>query len=58
MFLQFSTRLRHSGFKYATYSGTTWGIDDVTIPEGKKAVVASAKEKAESISEQFNMGSL
>lgn len=46
------------GFKYATHSGTTWGIDDVVIPEGKKAVISSAKSHSDEVMGQFNDGLL
>ena len=46
------------GFKYATHSGTTWGIDDVVIPEGKKEVIAQAKVKSEEVMNQFGEGLL
>ncbi len=51
-------KIKSFGFKYATYSGITWGIDDVTIPEGKDAVIKGAKMKADEIAEQFNTGLL
>ena len=51
-------RIKAFGFKYATHSGTTWGIDDVVIPKGKAAVIASAKLKSEEIVNQFNEGLL
>jgi len=31
------SKIKIFGFKYATYSGVTWGIDDVKIPEKKAA---------------------
>src|SRR3989344_4689669 len=40
-------RIKAFGFKYATYSGITWGIDDVVVPKGKKEIVDKAKEKSE-----------
>jgi DNA-directed RNA polymerase subunit beta' len=46
------------GFKYATKSGITWGIDDVQIPEGKGAVIDAAKKESEVVHEQFNEGLL
>ncbi|MBU6430998.1 MAG: DNA-directed RNA polymerase subunit beta' [Patescibacteria group bacterium] len=46
------------GFKYATHSGTTWGIDDIKIPERKEAVINSTKEKYEEIVEQYKEGLL
>jgi DNA-directed RNA polymerase subunit beta' len=49
-------KIKAFGFKYATHSGVTWGLDDVMIPEGKKPVIARAKEKADAIVEHFNSG--
>ncbi len=46
------------GFKYATHSGTTWGIDDVVIPVGKKDVIAKAKAHSEEVMGQYNEGLL
>jgi DNA-directed RNA polymerase subunit beta' len=51
-------KIKSFGFKYATHSGTTWGIDDVVIPKGKAAVIASAKVKSDEIVNQFNEGLL
>jgi DNA-directed RNA polymerase subunit beta' len=51
-------RVKEFGFKYATQSGTTWGIDDVIIPEGKAAVITASKAQADEVSEQFNEGLL
>ncbi len=44
------------GFKYATYSGVTWGIDDVLIPAGKNDVIARAKTKADEVMDQYKNG--
>jgi len=51
-------KVKAFGFKYATKSGTTWGIDDVKIPEGKKAVIDAAKIEASDVMDQYNMGLL
>ncbi len=51
-------KIKKFGFKYATYSGITWGIDDVKIPEGKNEVIKSAKAKSDEVMEQYNMGLL
>lgn len=32
-------KIKAFGFKYATWSGTTWGLGDVKIPAGKKAAI-------------------
>jgi len=51
-------KIKAFGFKYTTYSGITWGIDDVKIPEGKSAVITAAKKKADEVLAQFNDGLL
>ena len=51
-------KIKRFGFKYATYSGITWGIDDVIVPEGKKEVIEKAKNKSKEILEQYNDGLL
>jgi DNA-directed RNA polymerase subunit beta' len=50
--------IKKFGFKYATHSGTTWGIDDVVIPEGKKDVISKAKTHSDEVMHQFNEGLL
>ncbi|MBI5133891.1 MAG: DNA-directed RNA polymerase subunit beta' [Candidatus Taylorbacteria bacterium] len=51
-------RIKKFGFKYTTYSGVTWGIDDVKTPAGKEAVVVKAKAESEKVNEQFSEGLL
>ncbi len=51
-------RVKEFGFKYATHSGVTWGIDDVVIPEGKKDVIIASRKHAEEVAEQYNEGLL
>jgi DNA-directed RNA polymerase subunit beta' len=51
-------KIKAFGFKYTTYSGITWGIDDVKIPEGKAAVIDKARVKADEVTEHFNNGLL
>lgn len=48
--------IKSFGFKYATYSGVTWGIDDVLVPAGKDNVIKVAKGKSDQIMDQFNSG--
>jgi len=50
--------IKQFGFKYATHSGTTWGIDDIIIPEAKKDIVAKAKGIADLVTQQFGEGLL
>ncbi|OHA19753.1 MAG: DNA-directed RNA polymerase subunit beta' [Candidatus Taylorbacteria bacterium RIFCSPHIGHO2_01_FULL_45_63] len=51
-------RVKVFGFKYATYSGTTWGIDDVVVPKGKYETIKEAKVKSEQITSQYDQGLL
>lgn len=51
-------RIKALGFKYATVSGTTWGLDDVAEPEGKKELIADAQKKANAIYAQYDDGLL
>jgi len=46
------------GFRYATLSGTTWGIDDIIVPEGKKDIISKAKALSDQTSSQFEDGLL
>ncbi len=49
-------KIKTFGFKYATHSGVTWGIDDIIIPDGKKDIVEKAKGKIDNIVDHFNTG--
>ena len=49
-------KLKRFGFKYATVSGTTWGIDDVVIPKEKQAIIAAARESERSIFGHYDEG--
>jgi len=40
-------RIKAFGFKYATCSGITWGIDDVKVPQGKTEVIDRARAKSD-----------
>ncbi|MBI2476486.1 MAG: DNA-directed RNA polymerase subunit beta' [Candidatus Taylorbacteria bacterium] len=51
-------KIKAFGFKYATYSGVTWGIDDVRIPEKKPAVISAAKKKSDEVQAQYHEGLL
>jgi DNA-directed RNA polymerase subunit beta' len=50
--------IKKFGFHYTTYSGITWGIDDVKTPEGKGPVITRAKSESETVNDQFNDGLL
>jgi DNA-directed RNA polymerase subunit beta' len=51
-------RIKTFGFSYATHSGTTWGIDDIMVPENKKEIVSKAKAQADIVTRQFGEGLL
>jgi len=51
-------KIKKFGFQYATYSGITWGMDDIRIPEGKKDIIEKAQKEADQVFEQYNTGLL
>jgi DNA-directed RNA polymerase subunit beta' len=51
-------KIKDFGYKYATYSGVTWGIDNVSVPEGKSSIVSKARKEEEVVREQFGDGLL
>ncbi len=44
------------GFKYATRFGATIGMDDIVIPEAKKALIKQANAKVDEIQKQYLQG--
>ena len=51
-------RIKDIGFKFATRSGTTIAISDITIPPEKTEIVSSAMEREEAVEEDFRRGLL
>ncbi len=51
-------KIKNFGFKWVTKAGITWGIDDVKVPEGKKAVISSRQAMADKVKDQYNEGLL
>ena len=51
-------KIKKFGFKYATVSGTTWGIDEVIVPTEKPAIIAVARAEEKVIMEHFEQGLL
>ncbi len=49
-------RLKRFGFKYATVSGTTWGIDEVVVPEKKDAVLAASRDEERKVHDFYSEG--
>ncbi|MBI4993366.1 DNA-directed RNA polymerase subunit beta' [Candidatus Wolfebacteria bacterium] len=46
------------GNKYATISGVSWGMDDLTVPQEKKKIVEAAEKEEKIIKEQYEEGLL
>lgn len=51
-------RIKSFGYKYATISGTTWGIDNVIVPKEKKEIVDKYKKLEHEVKTQFEDGLL
>ncbi|MEX0917949.1 MAG: DNA-directed RNA polymerase subunit beta' [Candidatus Paceibacterota bacterium] len=51
-------KIKKFGFKYATHSGTTWGIDDVTVPVEKQAILDKARAEELVVRDHFEQGLL
>jgi DNA-directed RNA polymerase subunit beta' len=48
--------IKKIGFKYATRSGSTISISDITVPESKKEIVEQVTEQVSKIEEQYRGG--
>lgn len=52
----FADQLMYAGFRFATISGASVGIDDMVIPDEKYTLVADAQDEVREIQEQFQSG--
>jgi DNA-directed RNA polymerase subunit beta' len=52
----FADQLMYTGFHYATRAGISIGIDDMRIPNEKKAILEVAEKEVVEIQEQFQSG--
>ncbi|MEM6601043.1 MAG: DNA-directed RNA polymerase subunit beta' [Verrucomicrobiota bacterium] len=50
--------LKRLGFRFATKSGASMGIDDMIIPDEKKHIVGSAREQVGTVEKQYRMGAI
>jgi DNA-directed RNA polymerase subunit beta' len=50
--------IKSLGYKYATQSGISWGMDDIQTPPEKNTIVNEGKEQANEIDQQFDDGLL
>lgn len=51
-------RVKLFGFKFATKSGITWGLDDVLVPKEKEGIIVEARKEAAVIEEKYGEGLL
>ncbi len=51
-------KIKSFGFKYATLSGVTWGLGDVKIPEGKRAIIDKGHTQVNEVISQYREGLL
>jgi DNA-directed RNA polymerase subunit beta' len=51
-------KIKEFGFRYATYSGVTWGLDDVKIPEAKSGIIKRGHEAVNKVIDQYGEGLL
>jgi len=49
-------KIKKLGFRYATQSGTTIAIDDITIPPDKDKILADTDKKLEEMERQYRRG--
>jgi DNA-directed RNA polymerase subunit beta' len=51
-------KIKSLGFRYATKSGLSWGMDDISLPVEKPKIVEEAMKKVEQIRKQYQEGLL
>ena len=51
-------KIKDFGFRYATLSGVSWGMNDLKIPEEKKELIKLSKEEALRVKEDYEKGLL
>src|SRR3989449_5580262 len=54
--VQFLDELKDLGFRYATLSGLSIGIDDMHIPSSKERQITSAREQVNEVEQQYQDG--
>ncbi|OGT40100.1 MAG: DNA-directed RNA polymerase subunit beta' [Gammaproteobacteria bacterium RIFCSPHIGHO2_12_FULL_36_30] len=52
----FADQLMYTGFRYATYSGISIGIDDLVVPDNKQQLIGEAEDEVREIEQQFASG--
>lgn len=52
----FADQLMYTGFRYATYSGVSIGVDDLVVPENKESIISKAEDEVREIEKQYASG--
>ncbi|MFA5009204.1 MAG: DNA-directed RNA polymerase subunit beta' [Candidatus Paceibacterota bacterium] len=51
-------KIKELGFKFATRSAISWGMDDLTVPKEKSKLISDAEQKIKVIEDYFEKGLL
>lgn len=51
-------KIKDLGYKYATKSGISWGMNDIKVPGNKEIHIKEAEERVHEVGEQYNTGLL
>ena len=51
-------KIKTLGFSYATFSGVSWGMDDLIVPEDKKKIIIEAENEENLVRNQYKDGLL
>ena len=51
-------KIKDLGFEYSTWSGVSWGMDDLIVPPEKEGIITEAEKEIEKIGEHFRKGLL
>ena len=52
----FADQLMYTGFRLATWSGASIGVNDFVIPDSKKEIIEAAEDEVKEIEDQFSSG--
>ena len=52
----FADQLMYTGFRLATWSGASIGVNDFVIPDAKKVIIDAAEDEVKEIENQFSSG--
>ncbi|MFH0987332.1 MAG: DNA-directed RNA polymerase subunit beta' [Patescibacteria group bacterium] len=51
-------KIKDLGFRYATFSANTWGMNDLNVPREKEKLIKEAEKKEEEVRRQYLQGFL